>query len=365
VQYSFKRKAPHYAVFMNEKNDVALKRDQLLYNYYQAILSITKNNSDSSYHRTKYLLETQLEVNKVKLYKAQTQLDRVQKTVDSFGTSIAEHPEMFDSLQKQVKAIADIQTTLDQVSRTLDSVELVNTNDRFSRSMNLQEALWPKLKKDYNSTILLLSLKKIKIVWFTLIGGFSRTAYTTYDPALQFSLQIAKDKQDALKGGIAINFLVQNKLKYRTLFLNASFVRERSNNLSMLSTTSIEQTRQLVNAGGDTTRVFNKKYSAYTDPVITYDAWNLTGNLYYLFGKTPFGFHFSPTLDFNKGRKAFTNVTAGYLISFQNTVKDQPVINTEFFVRFNDIFNHLDTDIKFWDRNEIGISFTIPFNIIN
>jgi hypothetical protein len=91
--------------------------------------------------------------------------------------------------------------------------------------------------------------------------------------------------------------------------------------------------------------------------------WNLSGHIYYLFGKTPSGFHILPSVDFQSDGLTVMNFTAGYIISFKNTAKDQPVINSELYFRFNDITDTGEKGNNFLKRNEIGISFTVPFNI--
>ncbi len=365
AQYNFKLCRPSYTWSGNEASDVALKKAQLLYTYHHAVSAIERNYSDSSYQRTRYLLSLQQNSDGEKLNKESDLLDLVQKSVDSLGIYFTGNNELLDNLQKQSKTVAAAKTALATISAQLDSVDMIHANSLLSYRTNKQLALQTTLRHDYDSLLLLLSFKRIQISWFTLLGGYSRTSYNSYDPSLQYSGQIIKTGIDAFMGGVAFNHLDQNKLKHHTFFLNVTLSRKQTTNLSRLTPISIDQTVKTVNAGGDTSRSIAKKYSVYTDPVTKYTTWNIAANLYYLFGKTLSGFHILPSVDVKSSYRTIYSGTLGYVIPFQNTVKDQPIVNAEFYIRFDDITNQINTVKRFWNRNEIGISFTIPFNIFN
>lgn len=119
-----------------------------------------------------------------------------------------------------------------------------------------------------------------------------------------------------------------------------------------------------LNGIADTTRTVTKKYNAYTDPITDTEAWKFYANFYYLFGTRPFGFHIYPEINFQDDKLTLVHLGLGYVVSFMNTKKDQPTVNAEAYVKFQDVFNQLQSDKKnFWNRNEIGINFSFPINL--
>ncbi len=365
AQYNFRLKAPLFSFSRKEWEDISLRRDMLFSVYHQNIRVLETSYSDSAYNKNKYLLELQKRYSTIKISKSEVQLDLLNKTIDSLGTSVMDRPEMIDSLLNLIKATDALKNTLVHTILALDSLEQAKNHDLFLLNMNQQALLQPKLKKDYDSLLMKATLRKTKLSWVSLVGGIAKANYVTYDPSLSFSSQITKNNLNTFNLGIAVNWIKIDKIKKRTLFLNGNLSWLRDNNLSDLSTIEIDQSKKVANLLGDTTRVITSKYNVYTDPVINFYAWNISGNLYYIYGETPSGFHVFPSINFQNNGLTAANLSLGYIIAFKNTTKDQPIINTEIYLTFKDIFNDHEKTKKFWNRNEIGISFTVPFNVLN
>lgn len=362
AQYNFKIKDPHFSFFNDEWNDFAVKRDLLFKTYNNNLVEVQKKMNIVAIQQNRSLLELKQLSNQAKLKKSQVALDLAKKTIDSLGIGIKDRPGLADTLQTLVKDNTAILTDINQTSYTMDSLDLITPAIDGHAGLKI-EGLRKKLKSDYDTLASKLQLQRISVTWFTILGGYSRKSYNTFNASLPFSSQIGKGKLDAFNFGIAINHLYQNRIKNRTWFLNASVSRLRNNNLVSLSTSTIDQVNKITNAAGDTVRTITNKHIVYTSPVKTFMLWNLSGHIYYLFGKTPSGFHILPSVDFQSDGLTVMNFTAGYIISFKNTAKDQPVINSELYVRFNDITDTGEKGNNFLKRNEIGISFTVPFNI--
>jgi hypothetical protein len=336
----------------------------------QLILSNAKASSDLSrkfdyqlYDRTQQLMLAQYEAALKKTIAADSQYHVVKELVDAYGNDIGNHPEMVDSLSKALTGFETAKSNQLQVKYSLDSLGLLGRGTLGAKENYQIETLQPKLRKDYDSILQQINFLKIKFIWFTFSSSFSRVSYSTFNPTLLFVDQIDKNRKDAFAIGGSFNYLNKDSMRHRLFFVNLNLLYGRTNNLGTLSTTSIDQTQKIVNPGGDITRTLTNKYTVYTDPVTARYDWGLSGNVYYMFSKSRFGLHAAPSINFNTNQVSVVNQTAGFLISFQNTVKDQPIVNTEIFVRFNDLLNAGQLQTKFWNRTDIGVAFTFPINL--
>lgn len=83
-----------------------------------------------------------------------------------------------------------------------------------------------------------------------------------------------------------------------------------------------------------------------------------------MFGARTTGMHFFPEVNFIDKGENIINIGLGYVVSFINEKKDKPVINAEGYVNFWDIRNKQESSANFWNRNEMGVRFTLPFSLL-
>jgi hypothetical protein len=362
AQYHFWIGTPQFSYWLEDYTVFDMKRSLLRQQYDINMTNIHLSFDANELQKTKRLLELTRASTLSKISKNQGEVAATTQMVDVLGANYRSRPSLIDTLLKLVQDGQALKKSFDATNATLDSLAIVGTRD--TDFMELQKnRLRAKYKKDYDGLIAELPLQRLQLTWVSLISGYTRKSYNTYDPTLPFASQFGKGKLNTSNFGVAINHLRTDSLARRTLFLNFTLTRTKDNNLSSLSTTTIEQRKEVINAGGDTIRTITSKVSAYTKPISTYRLWNVSLHGYYMFGKTPSGIHLFPSIDIKDGEKAVTNFTLGYIIPFQNTAKDQPVVNAEIYVRFNDMFNSADDASVFYNRNEIGVSFTFPFKI--
>ncbi|HEX2609112.1 MAG TPA: hypothetical protein VHK91_17135, partial [Flavisolibacter sp.] len=366
VQYNFRPGHPLFSYQSERWQKLAAERDALFRAHTAGRLAVERAYNDSAVAKNLYLLNLKLTTSETKLAKKQTELDLVQKTVDSLGTGIRLRTGLGDTLQTLVSELTGLQNEVMTVTaardsvRTIDSIRLLDAPQRAlafginSRKVLLIQEMKDKLKDNYDTLLAKAELLKIQLVWFTISGGYSRQSFSTFEASLPFTSQIGDGRLDGYNFGAAVNYLSQNLLRHRTFFLNGGVSRVRGSNLSTMSTTLIEQARAIKSVTGDTVRTLTNKYNAYTKPVEPYMLWNLSVHAYYVFGKTPSGVHLFPSFDFSKDKNTVANLTLGYLVSFQNT-KDKTVLNSELYIRFEDLFQK-EAATPFHRRNEIGLS---------
>lgn len=361
AQYNFMIGRPKFSYWEETHRAFSIEKTALLNRYRANKIGIRNSLSNAELGRRLRLTElTQISVTN-KLQKKRTEAALVKRNVDDLGDDIVTRPGLIDTLLKINTELAALQKEYDSGVLVKDSLENIGS---FSSDFIIaaDEKLGTALKKDYEALLSNFSFVEATLWWISTQVKYSRKSFNTFDITLPFEDQISKGNFKGWSFGAAGNMLVVDSIRMRTWFANLSITRSQANNLAALSTSSIEQRQQFVNNAGNITRTISKKISAYTDPVKQYKLWTFSLHGYYLFGKSPSGIHFFPSVEAIDNSKAISNLGVGYIIPFQNK-KDQSILNIEVYARFDDLFNKLNDDSKFYSRNEIGISFTHPFKI--
>lgn len=277
-----------------------------------------------------------------------------------------------DSLQHILQRITKLDGQITNQRIAVDS--LLNLRDWYQRKyvpqssayMHIRQALqdidsrYTAKREDIEMNAY---IERIHFGWFSINVDFNKQKYYTFFDTLAFNNQIEKKVLDAFNFGVMYNFFWQNISKGQILYINIGLSRLKTNNTGDLSATEINDSRTITN--NDVKRLINTKYSAFTSPIVEFRAWQFYSNIYYLFGKQNVsGIHVFPEINFRNTSKTVTNLGIGYVISFNDTKKTKTLINAEAYVKFTDVGNALHQEPGFYKRNEIGISFGIPFNFI-
>jgi hypothetical protein len=277
---------------------------------------------------------------------------------DEYATKLSR--ELLDTAQEKLKKI---NTLTDLLQHDVDSLKKVLANFRDLRSYERQK-LEQQQNSDMDSLVFKFPLQSYVISWFSIGGSGGKKTYTTFDPTASFESQIKSDQHISTYNiGLSYNWYYNQPVYNRIFYASLGLSYLRDNNTTLLTTTEVTDSRKNVNAGADTTRTWTKKYNAFKDSVTQYNAWSVTGQFYMLFGARPSGFHIFPTLNFRNDNLKILNIGVGYVVSFMNTKKDQPIINAEIYYKFLDMFDQQKTGKDFWNRNDIGITLTLPINL--
>lgn len=269
-----------------------------------------------------------------------------------------------DSLTKISSKIDKLKADSTVIQYRHDSLAIVVSNwTYFSFALDKKVDAEYKSKTTALDTILYTAIKKVRFNWFTVIAGTGRKNYYTFKDYHPFASQIEKLPLTTWKLGVAWNFYDHSRLTNQAFYMNINAIRSEDNNTALLSTQDITQERTIKNSLGDSVRKVAQKYAVYTDSIITLKEWSLSSNFYFLFGKRTSGVHAFSTIHMPDHDKGYFNGGLGYVVSFINNKKDQPVINAEGYIQFNDVFNRLKIPGRFWNRNEIGVRFTLPFSL--
>jgi len=367
-QFNFRAGRIRYSYSNADMAELNLKRALLRDDSALARETITRGLSASS-DQLALLRDQQISNHIDSVNKGQT-FAHFKASVDSLKTAANPSPATTALLKKGIDTLTAIdkslQTLRDAVAKNQkqqDSLTIVIAN-KFNIRNYLEGQADADYKKKLDSLVFKAPLKAWHIGWFSIAGGVGRQKYNNFNAALPFSSQITTTKQTTNNISLAWNYYYINFLERHLLFLNAGVGRSLNNNAALFSTSEVDDTYKIVNSSGDTTRTVTKKYNVYTNPITLYTNWSAFANFYFLFGSRPSGIHLFPELDYRSDKLWIANAGIGYIISFLNSKSGQAAINAEAYVKFLDLGNQQRQSSTFWNRNEIGVSFTLPVNFL-
>jgi hypothetical protein len=287
-------------------------------------------------------------------------VDSLEHPADEAGRLLLK--KAVDSLAALDKNLQDLEESMRKNSRQQDSLRQV-----LADPIRIANYLYNQSDESYrrlmDSLVLGAPIKKWAINWFTVAGGIGRQKTYFFDGSLPFSSQIVPDKMTTGNISFAWNSYSTESLHGHTRFISLALGWKRENNAALFSTTEVDVTKNISNSTGDSTHTVTTKYNAFTDSLSAYNSWFLSGDFYFVFGKRAGGFHIFPEIDYRSDHKLIADLGAGWLICFLNSKKDQPAVNVEAFIRFRDLANQQTGNAGFWNRNEVGLSFTVPVNL--
>jgi hypothetical protein len=313
------------------------------------------------------------ELNSLKLAVTINNINEKRAVLDSFALATEKlrniGPLYKDMISKNVDTMFMIQKTIgDLVEDSVKSIKTIDSLDfSYINFHDLSNFFRVKFVSEYRDSLKKLEnaseITGLKFGWFTISVGGSKKNYYTYNSLLPFSQQITKNDLSALRIGLTYNFYVQRSFPNRTSLFSLGFLRYKDNNTSLLSTQAIKEETVIKNSIGDVTRKITQRYQTYTDPIIEDTVWSFFANVYLISGAKTNAVHIFPSWDFYHNKNNILNAGLGYVVSFKNLKKDQPVFNAEAYIQLKDVFDHLQQGKNFWNLNEFGIRLTLPFFI--
>jgi hypothetical protein len=369
--YCIKRDA-----LLNEKK---LKRDAMMRALDQLDYTITDLNSKNSYADS---VIQHLKTDSINFFNG------VFLAASKCDTAFHKCRKMYtDSLLSVVKSLGNEYSGIIKRKATLDSLTKVKAVDRISKARaqqkpttlsrqeqllagtyslgktslrdSLQIALDYEYAKKFAALEYTIPIPAWNARWITLVANWNRKAYRTYDGDLAFADQIQKQDFNAFNFGLEFNNFHFDKRFHRASFLNIGLVRKENINLEDLTTSKVTDTDTSTMSG--VTREAITEYTVYTDSIEQYKMWNLYANYYLVLGKKMSnGIHLGINAEFRDNDDNVFDATLGYFFGFNNKT-DKRLVNTEVFVRFNDLTDEVDIDdVSFFKQTQVGLSIAIP-----
>lgn len=360
-----------YHLMIGKSSTVKDVGEYAVYSYKNNLLNINKKAlvqklPESAYLQTKYKLDSiKLNVMEIELKRKKDSLNTTSQAINSLIKSNAPQTSYFKLLAldfaNQSSSYDSLLKVYEPFKVKTDSIGFL-VHDLYNINMGKEEEIDVKIKKKKDTLFSTLTLKGLSLNWLTILAGTSQKKYYTFDNKLpSYATQLSKEELQTYKFGLTWNSFWLDTRKKRYIYLGVGVSYGKDNNTSILSTTTITQESAYKNTVGDTTRKTSASYNAYTDPIVNTTQFAITANFYFLFGKRSSGFHLMPSFYKPRGLKNYMDLDLGYVVSFINRKKDSPAINLEAYYRFSDLYDHRNSGVDFWKRNEIGIRLGLPF----
>ncbi len=221
--------------------------------------------------------------------------------------------------------------------------------------------------------------------WLTFGGKGGYAKFNLYDPTLAFDNLTTKTNAITGGGFVKLNTTFSHTDKpLRNFYLGMGYETIYTHNLTDLTKKDITTATKF--ESGNTTKVVEKKGTVYQESADVKFKQRLYSNLsidaIWKFIKTEAlsvgvrtNVAFSKKEQLSSLEKELIKNNKldlwtygwglGLITSIQNKKKDEPAVNLEFYVNFNDLANEKKTvDSKFHQRNDIGIRIGVPFSLI-
>jgi hypothetical protein len=216
------------------------------------------------------------------------------------------------------------------------------------------------------------------VTWFRmfwLTGGLSyrRDNYATYDSTLSFSARVSEKNFDKWTLNGTLNFFWQRTdpwIEFRqgrsfinSVYANLNYALVRTSSFEDLTEVNLGTSKVIVN--DDTTYEFKTDKKIRDVSGKTFETYwlhriGLVGT--FMIGKKQFfGLNLSGSGDLQNERKPVFNSRIGLLFRFKDSENEKSIVNFELFTTFNDLTDTKTANKSVWQRKEIGISATVPF----
>ncbi len=296
--------------------------------------------------------------------------------------------KVLDSIASLNTLLAKETTSLKKLKYRHDSLGYVNRLDRIPKDLStilatredsvfysvfgmgknsLRDSLRNSLQREYSKKARALEvgipIPAWNISWFTFIANWNRKVYRTFNSTLPIADQINKHDFNRFNFGVEFNKFYSDVQFKRSTFLNIGLVRKENINLEDLATSKVID--ELIVPMGATNRKSSTEYTVYTDSIAQYKLWNLYGNYYKTLGKKmSMGVHLFGDVELRDNDEVVVDASVGYFFGFFNKDKKQ-IINTEVFIRFNDLTDEVDEEgVSFFRQTQIGLSIAVPLLLI-
>lgn len=241
---------------------------------------------------------------------------------------------------------------------------LVELKDSYDRDLQeeLIEAEFVKKYKDLKETNK-LEVMSVSMDWYTISYKVKNDAFNLFESTLPFEDQIEKLNEVSHEFGLQHSiYNYEFGTSFKTFYLSNGLNFAFTNNLSDLDKIEVVDTRTEIN--NSTQRESQTKTSAlFGELENDIKKLSLFSDLYYFLYENKFAIHINPVHKIRNKNKPQTDFTIGLLFAFKNSDKDvKSPVNVEAFYNFLDVFKNTESDLKLFERNNIGLRFTFPIN---
>ena len=217
--------------------------------------------------------------------------------------------------------------------------------------------------EEFNKTIPEVEVTGFNFWWLSINYKMQNNIFYLFNPNLQFENQVSKI--DFLSHEISFQYsrYKWNIIPFASYFFDVGLSYSYKDNFSDLSKIEISEESNFGPNPND--RKSTSKYNAYVGDYKKYlKSLSLFGDFYYfLFKGNNLAIHFFPMVEQVFGdKKPVWNAGIGILFCFKSTKDESSIVNAELFCNFLDLFSAKESIYHTFERNNIGLRFSFPFN---
>lgn len=245
-----------------------------------------------------------------------------------------------------------------------DSVDLAANLSRKSFGLINSRALRNDLENKFNQDTAKLKygikLFNVCYHWFSFGYHIKTAQFKLFDPNTSYNQQVVKQSGISHEVKVAFSSFRWTDEKFKSHYYNGGASFTYGDNLDELDPVEITD---ITNYGPNPNdRTSSKKYTAYRGSYKTYlKGIRLFAEYYhFFFNENAVAFHAYTNYKIKDKVQPTLDHGLGIMFSVKNPEKESVIVNVEIYYTFKDVFNALDSDKKFWERNDIGIRFGFP-----
>jgi hypothetical protein len=206
-----------------------------------------------------------------------------------------------------------------------------------------------------------------KMHWLSVGYRLVNRAFKLFTPTLSLNDQIISDHYIGHEATLEYNIYRYNKLRNHSYYFRAGLDIFLNNNLNDLKKIDLEERHEYGSTAGERTGI--KKYSVYQN--INDYKKNLTGLKVYLdyykffLENNSLAVHLYPQVTLKENSPAVYDTGVGLLFGVKNKEDNgKSILNIELYYTLLDLSNIQRSSESFFNRNEIGLRFSLPIFFI-
>lgn len=196
--------------------------------------------------------------------------------------------------------------------------------------------------------------------WFSFGYKVTNNSFRLFNPALTFGSQLTDTSFVSHEARVQYSYYDWSPISFHSYYFNVGFAYSYTDNFNSLKKNELSEVTEYGTATG--ARSQTKKYNAYQGKYNKgVSGLAVSADLFYfLFQNNMAAIHINPEWVTQSKEKPVGNFYTGFLLAFKNAKTDGAVINAELYYKFLDVFKSTDTDYRLFERNNIGIRFSVP-----
>lgn len=299
-------------------------------------------------------LEAEVETKKTAIKKKQKEIKELQSEIqDEISAEVRD-----SSFLKIKKLELEIAILSKQVEQTQNDLRIVrNTSPYFWIGQAENEATLAK-----REALSLIHIRGFELIWLSFGYGISNNAFKHVDQNASVDTQISRKNNLRNEFNAQVNYFKSSPFRNNSFLMSAGLRFAVEDNFNSLKKTEVEETKSIGN--DQIKREIISKFVAYQGEYLNdLKRWSLNFDLYYFFFENNRGaFHFFPKYSFGTSLNPYSNLGFGFLYGFSNKKESNNIVNAEIFVDLFDINNNNNSEASLFDRSNVGLRFTFPFN---